>query len=103
MEWTLYNAVLPGISLDGMNIFISIHLKMMEAIDAEAWFDCACCPPNISRTIAMFPGYMYSISEEGIWLHLYAQSNANIELLNGHKGGDYNKPHPIHGMDIFPC
>ena len=85
LEWTLYNAVLPGISLDGTEYFYINPLKDDGVNRRQEWFDCACCPPNISRTISMFQGYMYSISEDGIWLHLYAQSNANIELLNGIK------------------
>ncbi len=87
LEWTLYNAVLPGISLDGKEYFYINPLKDEGEYRRQAWFDCACCPPNISRTIAMLPGYMYSLSEEGIWLHLYAPSRANIELLNGSQVG----------------
>jgi DUF1680 family protein len=83
IEWTLYNAVLPGLSLDATKYFYVNPLKDDGVFRRQEWFDCACCPPNISRTIAMFTGYMYSISEEGIWLHQYASSRANIELMNG--------------------
>jgi DUF1680 family protein len=83
LEWTFYNAVLPGISLDGKEYFYVNPLKDDGVYRRQKWFDCACCPPNISRTIAMFPGYLYSVSKEGIWLHLYAQSRARIELSSG--------------------
>ena len=83
MEWTLYNAVLPGISLEGNEYFYINPLKDDGTHRRQDWFACACCPPNICRTIAMFPGYMYSVSTGGIWLHLYAQSKAVIELLSG--------------------
>lgn len=83
MEWTFYNAVLPGISLDSKEYFYVNPLKDDGDHRREAWFDCACCPPNICRTIAMIPGYIYSVSNEGIWLHLYAQSKAIIELITG--------------------
>ncbi|MFZ0534309.1 MAG: beta-L-arabinofuranosidase domain-containing protein [Anaerolineales bacterium] len=85
LEWTLYNAVLPGISLDAKAYFYVNPLKDNGDHRRQAWFDCACCPPNLSRTIAMFPGYMYSVSDEGIWLHLYAQSKVIIELLTGQR------------------
>ncbi len=83
LEWTFYNAVLPGISLDSKEYFYVNPLMDNGDHRREAWFDCACCPPNICRTIAMFPGYMYSLSIEGIWLHLYAQSKAIIDLITG--------------------
>jgi DUF1680 family protein len=83
LEWTLYNAVLPGISVDARNYFYVNPLMDAGNHRRKEWFDCACCPPNISRMIAMFPGYMYSVSREGIWLHLYANSIARINLTNG--------------------
>ena len=85
IEWTLCNAVLAGISLDSKEYFYVNPLKDDGDHRREAWFDCACCPPNICRTIAMIPGYMYSVSTEGIWLHLYAPSKAFIELMTGQK------------------
>jgi len=83
MEWTLYNAVLPGISLDGNEYFYENPLKDDGNHRRQSWFECACCPPNISRTIAMFPGYLYSSSDEGIWLHIYTSSHADFEISTG--------------------
>lgn len=83
LEWTLYNAAMPGISLDGKKYFYINPLKDDGESRRQEWFDCACCPPNISRTIAMFPGYMYGVSEEGIWLHNYAQSKVRIKFIEG--------------------
>ena len=85
LEWTLYNAVLPGISLTGNEYFYINPLQDDGNHRRQAWFECACCPPNISRTIAALPGYMYGISEEGIWLHLYGSSHAEFELSSGSK------------------
>ncbi len=85
LEWTYYNAVLPGISLDGKEYFYTNPLKSDGNHRRQKWFDCACCPPNISRAIAEFQGYMYSVSDEGIWLHLYASSWASFDLRTGQK------------------
>ena len=85
MEWTLYNAVLPGISLDGNSYFYVNPLENDGSHRRQEWFDCACCPPNVARTIAAMTGYMYSLSSEGIWLHLYAASTAGINLQNGRR------------------
>ncbi|MFZ2095249.1 MAG: beta-L-arabinofuranosidase domain-containing protein, partial [Anaerolineales bacterium] len=82
LEWALYNAILPGISMSGNEYFYVNPLKNNGEHRRKAWFDCACCPPNICRTLAMFPGYMYSTSDDGIWLHLYASSKVEFELEN---------------------
>jgi DUF1680 family protein len=85
LEWTYYNAVLPGISLDGNEYFYTNPLRSDGNHRRQEWFDCACCPPNISRAIAEFPGYIYSVSDEGVWLHQYSSSRANISLRSGQK------------------
>jgi uncharacterized protein len=83
LEWSLYNAVLPGISLNGNEYFYVNPLKDDGLHRREAWFECACCPPNVARTVAAFPGYIYSISNDGLWVHHFTQSKAIIELING--------------------
>ncbi len=85
VEWALYNAVLPGISLNGIEYFYINPLQDDGSHRRSAWFDCACCPPNIARAIAAFPGIMYSISKQGIWLHMFAQSQASFDLANGQR------------------
>jgi uncharacterized protein len=35
------------------------------------WFTCACCPPNIMRTVASLAGYVATRTEDGIQLHQY--------------------------------
>ncbi len=87
VEWALYNAVLPGISLDGGAYFYVNPLEDDGLHQRQKWFDCACCPPNVSRTIAAFAGYMYSLSPQGIWFHLYAASKATLELDDGLRVG----------------
>jgi hypothetical protein len=86
MERALYNGVLSGVSLDGSHFFYANPLAVyppafanrrpeMGAVRQE-WFDCACCPPNIARLLASLGAYMYSTSQEGIYVHLYAQGSA---------------------------
>lgn len=83
IEHTLYNAVLPGISLDGQHYFYTNPLASDGTQRRQPWYDCACCPPNIARTLASIPAYLYSTSDEGIWVHLYAASEANLTLHDG--------------------
>ena len=36
------------------------------------WFECACCPPNIMRTIASLGAYLATYTDAGVQLHQYA-------------------------------
>jgi DUF1680 family protein len=85
MENTLYNAVLPGLGLDGQRYFYENPLADDGTHQRQPWFECACCPPNLARLLASLPGYFYSLSGEGIWVHLYADNQANITLADGHR------------------
>ena len=82
LELALYNAALAGISLDGRYFFYVNPLADRGKHRREEWFGCACCPPNIARLLATVPGYFYSTSDKGVWVHLYAENTANIELEN---------------------
>ena len=42
-----------------------------------------CCPPNLERTFGSLPGYFYSTSADGIYVHLYDNSELNWHLENG--------------------
>jgi uncharacterized protein len=80
IERTLYNAVLPGLSLDGQHYFYQNPLADDGTHRRQPWFGCACCPPNVARLLASLPGYFYSTSEGAVWVHLYAEGAATIEL-----------------------
>jgi uncharacterized protein len=83
IEHTLYNAVLPGVSLDGQRYFYQNPLADDGSHRRQPWFGCACCPPNVARLLASLPGYFYSASEDAVWVHLYAEGRATVELGGG--------------------
>jgi DUF1680 family protein len=83
METALYNGFLVGLSLDGTSYFYENPLADDGTHRRQEWFDCACCPPNIVRLLASLPGYLYAVSTEGAWVHLYAQGAARIPLADG--------------------
>ena len=83
MERTLYNAVLPGLSLDGKHYFYQNPLADRGKHRRQEWFGCACCPPNIARMLASLSGYFCSTSERDIYLHLYATGSIAIPFESG--------------------
>jgi hypothetical protein len=83
LELALYNGMLAGISLDGQDYFYQNPLEDDGTHRRQPWFGCACCPPNVARLLASLPGYFYTVSDAGVWTHLYAASQAEIELTDG--------------------
>ena len=83
IERTLYNAVLPGVSLDGETYFYQNPLADEGGHRRQPWFHTACCPPNIARLLASLPGYFYSLTDDEIWVHLYAEGKSRLALPNG--------------------
>ncbi len=83
LEHTLYNGVLSGLALDGNSYFYVNPLADDGRHRRQAWFGCACCPPNVARMIASLPGYFYSVSHNTLWVHLYAQGAAEVQLPDG--------------------
>jgi DUF1680 family protein len=85
METTLYNAILVGLALDGRHYFYHNPLASDGQHRRQPWFSCACCPPNIARLLASLPGYAYTQSPAGVWIHLYAAGTAVISLGHDQK------------------
>jgi len=83
LEWTLLNAVLPGWSLDGHSYLYVNPLEDDGHHRRQPWYHCACCPPNLARTIAALPGYFYGTCEDAVFVHLYGQSAATLKV--GHQ------------------
>lgn len=97
LERTLYNGFLAGVSLSGAEYFYMNPLACTgreetdpwyawarkEPYQRQLWHDCTCCPPNAQRLLASLPGYFYTTSADGLWVHLYAASEATCQLENG--------------------
>jgi DUF1680 family protein len=83
IELTLYNAMLAGVSLDGQTYFYQNPLADDGQHRRQAWFRTACCPPNVARLLASLPGYCFGVAGDAIWVHLYAEGRARINLADG--------------------
>jgi DUF1680 family protein len=79
-ERSLYNGVLAGVSLDGKRFFYVNPLESRGRHHRSRWFACACCPPNVARTLASLGGYAYAVSDDGLWINLYIQGSASTSL-----------------------
>ncbi len=86
MERALYNGVNAGISLDG-KLYNYTNPLALDASGSERirrpWYSTNCCPPNLERAFASVPGYLYSTSTDGIYVHLFEPSELNWRLEDG--------------------
>ena len=69
VERTLFNGVLSGISSDTTRYLYDNPLESRKKHKREEWFGCACCPPNLARTVASIGSYAYSSSEGSVAIH----------------------------------
>jgi len=92
VELALYNSVLSGISLDGEKFLYTNPLASSDELpfkqrwskDRVPYISLSnCCPPNVVRTIAEVSNYMYGISDQGLWLHLYGGNSLSTKLNDG--------------------
>jgi len=86
IERALYNGINSGMSLDGVLYCYRNPLAFDPSTGDKIrneWYDVTCCPPNLERTFASLPAYFYSTSEDGIYAHLYDNSELNWHLENG--------------------
>jgi DUF1680 family protein len=79
LERVIYNSLLSGISISGDKFFYSNPLASLGNNERSPWFSCACCPPNIARTIPLIPGYVYATGNNDIYINLYIQDSAKID------------------------
>jgi uncharacterized protein len=80
MERGLYNGFLSGVSLEGSRFLYENPLSTAGDRHREEWFHCPCCPGNVARTLASVGNYFYSTGKAGLWVHLYAQNQATLEI-----------------------
>src|SRR5215470_7547368 len=86
MERALYNGINSGMSLDGTLYCYRNPLAFDPSTGDKIrnpWYEVTCCPPNLERTFASLPGYFYSTSADGLYVHFYDDSELNWHLENG--------------------
>jgi DUF1680 family protein len=86
IERALYNGINSGMSLDGTMYCYRNPLAFDPSTGDKIrnpWYDTTCCPPNLERTFGSLPGYLYSTSNDGIYVHLYDNSDLDWHLENG--------------------
>jgi DUF1680 family protein len=91
VERFLYNGVLPGMSLSGTRFFYVNPLQRRTDRAWEPpgygerapWYPCACCPPNLMRTLSALEQYLATSDGAGVQLHQYATADLRAAVPGG--------------------
>lgn len=91
-ELALYNTVLAGVALDGKSFFYVNPLEVVPSTCTPAtdkghvkpvrqkWFGCACCPPNIARTLASIGEYAFLGGKDSLRVNLYIGGTYHVRI-----------------------
>lgn len=87
IERTLFNGVIPGISVDGKKFFYPNPLESdgsytfnQGAKTRSPWFDCSCCPTNMIRFLPSVPGLIYATKGNHLYVNLYMSNKATCMI-----------------------
>ena len=108
IERLLYNGFISGVSLTGREYFYVNPLQLRHGAHADndrspangrrAWFGCACCPPNVMRTLSSLAGYVASVSDRGVQLHQLLPADIRVETAAGPLGLSVQTEYPWQGL-----
>ncbi|MES1195164.1 MAG: beta-L-arabinofuranosidase domain-containing protein, partial [Opitutus sp.] len=86
-ERTAYNGFISGVSASGDRFFYPNPLSYDGSkknnhghAGRAPWFGCACCPPNLMRTLAALTGYFYAVRDDALYVNLYAASEGEVKV-----------------------
>ena len=80
LERVMYNGLISGVSLDGMSFFYQNPLESAGKYGRSAWFEVACCPPNITRFLPSVPGYVYATKNDVLYVNLFIGNSATVDM-----------------------
>jgi len=90
MERVVYNCLNAAVDLKGENWFYCNPLSWNGTPGkghhtGRRWRtnNCYCCPPSVARTTAKLHNWMYSTSDDGLWVHLYGGNRLSTTWAGG--------------------
>ncbi|MGK9148111.1 glycoside hydrolase family 127 protein [Plantibacter flavus] len=98
IERVLYNVLATSPSATGDTFFYANTLHQRtpgvssppdevspraSSSERAPWFDVACCPPNVARTMASLASLIATSSDAGVQLHQFASSTIRTTVLGG--------------------
>jgi len=112
LERALYNGAISGIQQTGDLFFYANPLEVIperyeyrpelfrgDVIKPirQPWFNCSCCPTNITRLIASVGNYCYSSDETALYVHLYVGGKVKADVAGGQASLNVKTQYPWDG------
>ncbi|MBX3062212.1 MAG: glycoside hydrolase family 127 protein [Anaerolineae bacterium] len=113
IELALYNALLSGVSHEGSLFFQANPLEAHPQVSPyelwntmmtgdyyqrTEWFDVACCPSNLARLVASVGTYFYSLTPDRLYVQLYNQNRADVQIGGSHVHIEQRTDYPWDGQ-----
>lgn len=87
LEKILYNGLISGIGLDGKSFFYTNAMQIQNGFshpsmepERSGWFDCSCCPTNLTRLLPSIPGYVYAQRDNSVYVNLFVNSTSSLSV-----------------------
>jgi DUF1680 family protein len=80
LEKTLYNGMISGVSLGGATFFYPNPLASEGKYERSEWFDCSCCPSNVTRFISSVSGYIYASRGDSLFVNLFIGNSGKMKV-----------------------
>ena len=87
LEKILYNGMISGVGLDGKSFFYTNAMQINNSSahrdreeERSGWFECSCCPTNVTRILPSIPGYMYAQKDDKIFVNLFINSKSDLKV-----------------------
>jgi DUF1680 family protein len=92
IEREVHNALAASVDATGTRFFYANPLQLRPDRHSEQnaprertpWYACACCPPNIARTVAQLSAYVASATDGALWIHQLADVEIDLPPALGH-------------------
>jgi DUF1680 family protein len=105
IEREIHNALAASVDVTGTRFFYSNPLQLRPDRYSEEnaprerapWYACACCPPNIARTVAQLSAYVASSTDDALWLHQYADADVDLPTHLGDGVLEVRTAYPANG------
>ncbi|WP_425955622.1 glycoside hydrolase family 127 protein [Xylanimonas sp. McL0601] len=86
IEREVHNALAAAVDASGTRFFYANPLQLRHDHHSEenapreraSWYPCACCPPNIARTVAQLSAYVATVTDGALWLHQLAAAEIDL-------------------------
>jgi hypothetical protein len=105
MERVLYNGFASSTATDGTRFFYvnplqrrADHFEKDDPGRRREWFNCACCPPNIMRTMASLQHYLATVSGGTLYVQQFTGATLSAALAGGVLGVETVTDYPWSGQ-----